>query len=225
MECAPAPSLVLSRPADPEQEVGQRAQIYADAGAAAISVLTEPSRFDGDLSHLTAAAAVSPVPVLRKDFLVDPYQVWEARAAGAGGVLLITRMLEDAVLDAALSAVAEAGLFALVESFDGHDLDRTARAAERWPTNAPPLLVGVNCRDLATLEVDFERVLSLAQRIPAGCVPVAESGVMGPADAATAARAGYALVLVGTALMAAPDPRALARMLLESGRSARGGDR
>ncbi|MBW1878004.1 MAG: indole-3-glycerol-phosphate synthase [Deltaproteobacteria bacterium] len=219
-----APSAgVLSRPPDPEREVARRARAYADAGAAAISVLTEPSRFDGDLSHLAAAAAVSPVPVLRKDFLVDPYQVWEARAAGAGGVLLITRMLEDVVLDAALSAVAEAGMFALLEAFDGHDLDRTARAVAQWPTDAPTPLVGVNSRDLTSLEVDLGRLPSLVARIPEGTVPVAESGVTTPDDAASVARAGYALVLVGTALMLAPDSRVFARALLEAGRSARGG--
>jgi len=221
-----APSAgVLARPADPIEEVVRRTLAYAGAGAAAVSILTEPTRFDGDLSHLAAAAAVSPVPVLRKDFLVDPYQVWEARAVGAGGVLLVVRILDDAALDETLASVVEAGLFPLLEAFDDHDLDRIAAAAARWPAGAPPLLVGVNSRDLATLQVDFDRLLSLVERIPAATIPVAESGVREASDAAPVARAGYALVLVGTALMAAPEPGAFARALLASGRAAVGGSR
>ena len=108
-----------------EEDPAARAQLYAEAGAAAVSVLTEPSRFDGALAHLErAAAALAPlgVPAMRKDFLVDPYQVLEARAAGAGGVLLILRMLPHAALEALLDTALEQGLFVLLEAFDDEDL-------------------------------------------------------------------------------------------------------
>jgi len=218
-----APSAgVLARPADPAATAAERAEAYAAAGAAAVSVLTEPTRFDGDLAHLAAAARACTVPVLRKDFLVDRYQVWEARAAGAGGVLLIVRMLDESALHALLDAAAEAGLFALVEAFDASDLARVAPLVARWPEGGPPLLAGVNSRDLRTLDIDRGRLRALAADLPTGAVPVAESGILVPEDAWDAAEAGYAMILVGTALMAAPDPSALARSLLASGRTVRG---
>ncbi len=215
-----APSAgVLATPDDPAAEAARRARAYADGGAAAISVLTEPSRFDGDLAHLAAAAAAVSVPVMRKDFLVDPYQVWEARASGAGGVLLIVRMLSDDALRALLDAAAEAGLFALVEAFDAADLARCAPLVARWPSGGPPLLVGVNSRDLVTLAIDPTRLGALASAMPAGAVPVAESGIHTPDDARGAARHGYRVALVGTALMGAPDPGALARAMRAAGRA------
>jgi indole-3-glycerol phosphate synthase len=126
---------------------------YADAGAAAISVLTEPSRFDGALSHLTQAASglAGRIPVMRKDFLVDAYQVYEARVAGAGGVLIILRMLARAELEALIEAAAQLGLFALLEAFDDTDL-RAAELVREYAARTS-LLVGVNCRDLVTLKV------------------------------------------------------------------------
>ena len=207
----------LARPADPEGEAARRALMYAEAGAAAVSILTEPLRFDGALSHLAAAAAVCPVPVMRKDFLVDPIQVYEARLHGAGGVLLIVRMLDEETLGACLAAAEECDLFVLLEAFDEDDLVRAAPRVKAW-TGQQPLLVGVNSRDLVTLEVEPDRLGRLAASLPEGTVAVAESGIEDPEEAKPLAQAGYSLALVGSALMRAPDPGAFAAALLEAGR-------
>jgi len=204
--------------------VAQRVTAYARAGAAAVSVLTEPSRFDGALGHLREAAqALAPlaVPAMRKDFLVDPYQLLEARVAGAGGVLLIVRMLARAEIGALLDCAREQGLFVLLEAFDARDLELVHELVAA-PAGAGSLLAGVNCRDLTTLTVRRERLRELAPLLPAGVPSVAESGVAAAADAAEAARAGYELALVGSALMQGPDPGALARELLAAGRAAAG---
>jgi indole-3-glycerol phosphate synthase len=205
------------------EDVAARVGAYARAGAAAVSVLTEPARFDGSLGHLSAAAtALAPrrVPAMRKDFLVDPYQVFEARAAGAGGVLVILRMLPQADTRALIECAEALGLFVLLEAFDArdialmHDLVGVHRGAA-------PLLAGVNCRDLATLQVVPQRLLELAPLLPASVPRVAESGVATAADARAVAAAGYSLALVGSALMRGDDPGALAQALLAAGRAAR----
>lgn len=207
----------LAKVANPAGEAARRALMYAQAGAAAVSVLTEPDRFDGDLSHLAAAARASPVPVMRKDFLVDPYQVYEARLAGAGGVLLIAKMLDDQVLLDCLSAASECGLFVLLEAFDEEDLSRCPLAVDAW--NGPdPLLVGINSRNLVSLEVEPERLIRLAPLLPNGVPTVAESGVERPEEARALVAAGYRLVLVGSALMRAEDPSRFAAQLLKEGR-------
>ena len=144
---------------------------YAEAGAAICSILTEPSRFDGDLSHLRQAATVlAPygVPAMRKDFLVDPYQVLEARANGAGGVLLIVRMVERDRLVAMLDAAAGQGLFVLLEAFDAHDLEIAAELAAERRGRDEQVLMGLNCRDLQTLQIDFARFEQLRDLLPAG---------------------------------------------------------
>jgi len=195
-------------------------RVYAHAGAAAVSVLTEPDRFAGALEHLeTAAAALAPlqVPAMRKDFLVDPYQLLEARAAGAGGALLIVRMLSAAQLDGLLDCARELGLFVLLEAFDEEDLERV-RAIAAVHAARITLLAGVNCRDLTTLEVVPQRLEQLASLLPAGVPGVAESGIACAADARRAADAGYQLALVGSALMQSADPGSLARALLAAGR-------
>ena len=205
------------------QSVGSRVTEYARAGAAAVSVLTEPTRFDGSLEHLaSAAAALAPlgVPVMRKDFLVDPYQVLEARAAGAGGVLAIVRMLSRAGLEALLESARAYGLFVLLEAFDARDLELVHELIASH-TGSNRLLAGVNCRDLGTLEVAPGRLLELAPRLPPSVPCVAESGVASAADAREVAVAGYRLALVGSALMQGGDPGALARTLIAAGRSAR----
>jgi indole-3-glycerol phosphate synthase len=189
-----------------------RAAVYARGGAAAVSVLTEPSRFDGSLEHLElAAAALRPlgVPVMRKDFLVDAYQVAEARAAGAGGVLLIVRMLSPPRLAQLLDAAAEYGLFVLLEAFDGGDLETAAALLEGRAPDAPPVLIGINCRDLQTLQVVQQRFETLATLLPAGWPAVAESGVASADDARRMQRLGYRLALIGTALMTCADPAVL----------------
>ncbi len=191
-----------------------RARAYAGAGAAAISVLTEPTRFDGDLDHLAAVADAVEVPAMCKDFLVDPVQVYQARCAGASGVLLIVRMLDDRALGAMLDAAAGCGMFALVECFDADDA-RRARAAL---AGRERVLVGVNTRDLRTLEVRADRLARLAPELPDGAPWVAESGMATPEDVAAAARLGYRAALVGTALMRAVDPGALVAAMRRAGR-------
>jgi indole-3-glycerol phosphate synthase len=204
-----------------------RVKAYAQGGAAAVSVLTEPSRFDGALEHLQlACAALAPfdVPAMRKDFLVDPYQVLEARAAGAGGVLVIVRMLSRAQMMDLLDASAEHGLFVLLEAFDGADLAaarellaaRNARPAARGDN----ILVGINSRDLQTLKVVPERFELLAAELPRDRPAVAESGVVCAADAGRMMRLGYRLALIGTALMSRDDPAQLLREILATTRTA-----
>ena len=203
----------LDRPAQARQ--------YAAGGAAAISVLTEPSRFDGALEHLEeVVAAVPDTPVMRKDFLVEPVQVLEARKAGASGVLLITAMLSDAKLRAMLDAAFEPGMFVLLEAFDEHDLARSAALLEnprdRDRAATGKLLIGVNTRNLRTLDVDPGRLQRLAPLLPdAPCV--AESGLTTADDAAAAAGWGYGLALVGSALMRSADPAGLVAAMRAAG--------
>lgn len=198
-----------------------RASAYSVGGAAAISVLTEPSRFDGDLSHLEdVVAAVPETPVMRKDFLVEPVQILEARKAGASGVLLITTMLSDAKLREMLDCAWEHGLFVLLESFDEEDLRRTSalleNSADREKAEDGALLVGVNTRNLRTLEVDPDRLKNLAPALPAArCV--AESGLRVPEDAARVGAWGYRMALIGTALMRSEDPAALVAAMRKAG--------
>lgn len=195
---------------------GARARAYATGGAAAISVLTEPTRFDGELAHLEeVATAVPDTPVMRKDFLVDPVQVLEARAAGASGVLLITTMLDDSALRSMLDCAFEHGMFVLLESFDEDDLARSARFLDL----DGELLIGVNTRNLRTLDVDSNRLQRLSPLLPdAPCV--AESGLRDSADAARVAGWGYTMALVGTALMRSDDPAALIAAMRGAGAAA-----
>ena len=208
-----------------DEDVAARVGAYARAGAAAVSVLTEPSRFDGSLAHLTdAAQALAPlgVPAMRKDFLVDVYQVLEARAAGAGGVLVILRLLSRETLTALIECARKHGLFVLLEAFDVHDIERMQEVIAA-DAGRSTLLAGVNCRDLTSLEVVPGKLLELAPLLPHGVPHVAESGVESPADARRLAAAGYGLILVGSALMRGADPGALAQALLAAGRAARRG--
>jgi indole-3-glycerol phosphate synthase len=196
---------------------------YAEAGAAICSILTEPSRFDGDLSQLRqAATALAPygVPAMRKDFLVDPYQVLEARANGAGGVLLIVRMVERERLVTMLDVAAEQGLFVLLEAFDADDLAIAAELAAERRGRDEQVLMGLNCRDLQTLQIDFARFERLREQLPTQWPAVAESGVITPDDAAHVARLDYRLALVGTTLMQRDDPAQTVRELLAAGRGA-----
>ncbi len=207
------------------EDVPARVLDYADGGAAAVSVLTEPSRFDGSMSHLEKAARAllrRAVPAMRKDFLVDPYQVLEARAAGAGGVLVILRMLPRAALEALVDEALEQRMFVLLETFDEAEIDLARDLLEARRGHDDRLLVGVNCRDLVTLQVVPGRLEALASRLPQGAPRVAESGVANPADAARMAQAGYDLALVGSALMAGGEPRQLAAGMLEAARAAIG---
>jgi indole-3-glycerol phosphate synthase len=204
----------------------QSAQLaaYARGGAAAVSVLTEPTEFKGELAHLADAAAQlesARVPAMRKDFVTDPYQVLEARAAGAGGILVIVTMLDDATVRALVDSARECGLFVLLEAFDRADLERLAPYDRpRRADDAAPILAGVNCRDLRDLEVRFARFAELAPYLPEHLPAVAESGIATAADVAEVARLGFRLALVGSSLMRAAEPAAALAALIAAGRAA-----
>ncbi len=203
--------------------IGERALAYARAGAIAVSVLTEPTRFDGHLDHLReAAAALSATGTLamRKDFLVDSYQIYEARLAGAGGVLLIVRMLDDATLRELLQVATECQLFVLLEAFDLADLERASRLLEGLGPFAARVMLGLNCRDLRTLAVDRERFASCYGAFPPGHPAVAESGLETAVDVSRVSAIGYHLALIGSALMPHPSPEELLADMLRAGRVA-----
>jgi indole-3-glycerol phosphate synthase len=206
-------------------DVGARVGAYARAGAAAVSILTEPSRFDGSLEDLAAGArALAPlgVPAMRKDFIVDAYQVREGRAAGASGVLAIIRMVPRADLERLIDAALGLRMFVLLEAFDAPDIELAHALIDSRRDLRTLLLVGVNSRDLTTLKVVPGRLDALASSLPRDVKRVAESGVATAQDAARMAACGYDLALVGSALMSAPDPAALARAMLTEARAAVG---
>jgi indole-3-glycerol phosphate synthase len=203
-----------------------RVTAYARGGAAAVSVLTEPHRFDGSLEHLRKASEVLQplhVPAMRKDFLVDPYQVLEARAAGAGGVLVIVRMLPPERILTLLDAAAEHSMFVLLEAFDAADMEMArevlAARGNRSAHAANLVLVGINCRDLQTLQVVPERFSTLAPLLSSRWPAVAESGVASGSDARRMQRLGYRLALIGTALMTHDDPAQLLREIFAATRT------
>jgi indole-3-glycerol phosphate synthase len=183
------------------------ARSYEAAGAAAISVLTEPTFFDGALDHLIAVRAAVDAPLLRKDFIVSEYQVLEARAAGADAVLLIVAALSLHDLRSLLSVVRDVGLDALVEV---HDEAELARAIEVGAD-----LIGVNNRNLRTLAVDVEASERLIAKMPAHVVAVSESGLKTAADVTRLKQLGYRAFLIGERFMVAPDPGKLLADLLE----------
>ena len=182
------------------------ARAYAEAGACALSVLTDEPFFGGSLDDLAAARAATALPVLRKDFIVDPYQVAESAAAGADAILLIAAALPGRQLGALHDAAAGAGLEALVEVHDRAELERAREIGAR--------IVGVNSRDLRTMTVDLGTALGLADAIPGDAVAVAESGIRTTDDVARLRAAGYDAFLVGERLMADPDPGAALAALI-----------
>lgn len=201
--------------------VDDRVQAYAAGGACAVSVLTEPTRFGGSLDHLAQAAAVlAPlkVPAMRKDFLVDPYQVMEARAAGAGGVLVIVRMLDRSHITELLDCAAMLKMFVLLEAFDAGDLMAANEILALRKQHDEQVLVGLNCRDLDTLTIDLARLEELAHQLPDGHPCVAESGVNSLDDVRRIVDVGYRVALIGTTLMNSPDPKKLLGEMLASGR-------
>ena len=185
------------------------ARDYADGGAVAISVITEGRRFGGSLADLDAVRRAVDVPLLRKDFVVTPYQVWEARAHGADLVLLIVAALEQTALVSLVERAESLGMTPLVEVHDEAELERAIEAGAH--------LVGVNARDLRTLDVDRDVFARLAPRIPASVVKVAESGVRGPRDLLAYAHAGADAVLVGEGVVAGRDPRSAVAELVSAG--------
>ncbi|GAA2011374.1 indole-3-glycerol phosphate synthase TrpC [Nakamurella flavida] len=185
------------------------AALYADGGARVISVLTEERRFGGSLADLDAVRAAVDVPVLRKDFVVSPYQVHEARAHGADLVLLIVAALEQNVLHGLLERVESLGMTALVEVHTEEERDRALEAGAK--------VIGVNARDLKTLQVDRAVFARIASNLPNDVIRIAESGVRGPADLLAYAGAGADAVLVGEGLVTAGDPRAAVADLVTAG--------
>jgi indole-3-glycerol phosphate synthase len=178
----------------------------AGGGAAAISVLTEERSFGGSLDDLARVAPGVPVPVLRKDFLVDPYQLLEARAYGASAALLIVALLSDAELAALLREAAGLGLAALVEVHDRPELERALAAGAG--------IVGINNRNLKTLQVDTETTFALRPLVPPGTIVVSESGQRTRADLERLAAAGVDAALIGEAIMRAGDVEGKVRELL-----------
>ncbi|MGB7424644.1 MAG: indole-3-glycerol phosphate synthase TrpC [Ornithinimicrobium sp.] len=173
---------------------------YADGGASVISVLTEQRRFGGSLADLAAVRRAVTVPVLRKDFMVEEYQIWEARAWGADLVLLIVAALDDDDLRSLLAVTEAAGMQALVEVHDETEMVRALRCGAQ--------IVGVNARNLKTLQVDRDTFARVARGVPDEVILVAESGIRGPADAAEYVDHGADAVLVGEALVTGNDPSA-----------------
>jgi indole-3-glycerol phosphate synthase len=195
-------------------DAGTRAAEYAAGGAAALSILTEPSRFGGSLSDLRDARRAVELPVLRKDFITDAVQLLEARAFGASGVLLIARALAPSALRALATAAVEMGLTPLIEVRDERELAE-AVAVER-------AVIGVNNRNLETLEIDARVGARLIPLIPGARVAVYESGVSTVEDLRAAAATGADAVLVGSVLSAAPDGAAAVRALTQQARQPRG---
>jgi indole-3-glycerol phosphate synthase len=188
------------------------AQAYERAGAAAVSVLTEPSFFDGALEHLAAVRAATSLPVLRKDFIVEPYQLVEARAFGADAVLLIVLALDEQRLRALHREAASLGLAVVTEVHDETEIPRALDAGAD--------VIGVNSRNLRTLAVAVNRLVDMAERIPTATTAVAESGIRTPEDIDRLRRVGYRGFLVGEALVSSPDPGAALRDLLAGARTA-----
>jgi indole-3-glycerol phosphate synthase len=182
---------------------------YEAGGARVISVLTEQRRFGGSLDDLTAVRRAVQVPLLRKDFVVSSYQLWEARAYGADLALLIVAALEQSALVSLIERAGSIGLLPLVEVHTDEELDRALEAGAA--------VIGVNARNLGTLEVDRAVFARLAPRIPDSVVKIAESGVRGPHDLLAYAAAGADAVLVGESLVTGKDPRAAVADLVTAG--------
>jgi indole-3-glycerol phosphate synthase len=182
------------------------ARSYAIAGASALSVLTEPAFFDGELAHLEAVRAGVELPLLRKDFIIDPYQVIESRAAGADAILLIVAALEDADLAGLHERAVALGMDVLVEVHDEAELTRAVDVGAR--------LIGVNNRNLRTLTVDVDASARLAAKLPRDVVAVAESGLKTIDDLERLRELGFGAFLIGERFMTAPDPGEALRMML-----------
>ena len=193
-------------PIRPGASVSDVVSAYQRAGASAVSVLTEPNWFGGSLDDLVEARAACDLPLLRKDFVVDEYQLLEARVAGADAVLLIVAALERGRMEELMGAASDLGLDALVEVHDEKEVEVAVEAGAE--------LIGINNRDLHSLEVDLETTFELLADVPAGTVVVAESGITENEDVERLERAGVDAILVGEALMRADDPVRAVRELL-----------
>lgn len=195
-----SPSLGAIRP---QLDAAAVASAYAEGGAAAVSVLTEPRYFKGSQADLQAARAATNLPVLRKDFIVEPYQVYETVAMGADAMLLIVRILNDEELESLYHLALSLGLAVLTEVFDEHDVTRANRIEAS--------IIGINNRDLAHFKTDVSQAVRLAAQLHSGAMPVALSGIHSGADIALNLQGGIRHFLVGEALMKQDDPRATLR--------------
>lgn len=193
-------------PIRPDATVAQVVRAYQEAGARAVSVLTEPEWFGGSLDDLVEARAACELPLLRKDFVVDEYQLLEARVAGADAVLLIVAALEPERLAELMAAASDLGMDSLVEVHDEEEVETAVEAGAE--------VIGINNRDLHSLEVDLDTTFRLLADVPAGTVVVAESGITTVDDVERLERAGVDAILVGEALMRADDPVRAVRELL-----------
>lgn len=193
-------------PIRPDLRVGDLVEMYEAAGAAAISVLTEEDHFGGSLRDLQEAAAHTSLPLLRKDFILDGYQVLEARAFGASAVLLIASLLDDGQLECLTGLAFDLGLDVLLEVHDAAEAQRALRV--------PGVVLGINNRDLRTFSVTLDTSIRLAATIPTGRLVVAESGIGHRDDVERLATSGVDAVLVGEGLLRHPDPGAAARSLV-----------
>ena len=182
------------------------AEALEHAGAAALSVLTEEDFFSGSLADLKEASRVTKIPILRKDFIVDPWQVWETRASGADAFLLIAAILSDAALRELLDLGRSLKMEPLVEVYTREELDRVIAAGAR--------IIGVNNRDLRDFQVHLETSLTLVEAIPEDCIAVSESGLRSHEDLLRLRRAGFDAFLIGEHLMSDPDPAASMRALI-----------
>lgn len=190
-------------------DAAELAGAYQDGGARIISVLTEQRRFHGSLDDLDAVRSAVTIPVLRKDFIVRPYQIHEARAHGADMLLLIAAALEQPILVSLLERTESLGMTALVEVHTEEEADRALQAGAK--------VIGVNARDLKTLHVDRDCFARIAPGLPSDIIRVAESGVRGPADLLAYAGAGADAVLVGEGLVTSDDPRGAVAELVTAG--------
>ena len=200
-----SPSRGLLRP---DLDAAQLAGIYSQAGASAISVLTETEYFQGGLEDLAAVRDKVGLPVLRKDFIIDPYQVYEARAFGADAILLIAAILSLAELDFLAQLVGSLGMTALVEAQNQRDMEKALEVS--------PKVIGINNRNLADMTVDLKTTFDLRPLIPQGVVVVSESGISSREDVLRLSNIGIDAILVGTALVMSPDPATRIKELLGS---------
>ncbi|MEW5987513.1 MAG: indole-3-glycerol phosphate synthase TrpC [Chloroflexota bacterium] len=194
----------------PHYDPVELARAYLRAGAGAISVLTDGRHFQGSLADLRDVKEAIHAPVLRKDFIFHPYQVYEARAAGADAILLIAAVLADGELKELLELAGKLGMAALVEIHDEEELGRAL--------SLRPSVIGINNRDLRTFQVDFDNTRRLRRLVPEGILTVSESGIRAAEDVRQMAALGIHAVLVGEALVKSKDPYLAARSLVEAGR-------
>ena len=199
----------------PEFNLFKQAEAYVNSGSNVISVLTEPSKFTGSLQDLNdISKRFSETPTMRKDFLVEPYQVSEAFLNGAGGVLLILAMLTDRMLKMMIERAIKHEMFVLLEAFDEVDMQRAKTIVSEFGPHSSNILLGVNCRDLRTLDVNFSRFENLSSLIPEDVICIAESGITGASEIEVLSNLGYSGALIGTALMQSETPDQLLKEMM-----------